>query len=420
MVVLKLSTVFLYLLCLQVSKGFRSSRRFEERLNKLEEELVTERRHRREDVEALSDQLEFLRQTCGCDTSKQLSKTQNVQEKTMDYSEPSVASLRMAFKQEKEMNARTRNELKDSTRAIKDIKDKIVNEVNIFKLDIKTDIAATERRFMDIRSADMDNMKRFVTNTEQSVNKTVSSVRLELDSFKKQIIHNTSTLFVSMDMKIVKVASLNLTHVEVCPRSGSGSGVYYLSSTSPTLDNSPMYCDTTTDGGGWLVFHRRQDGSVDFYHGWEKYKEGFGSPSSEFWWGLERLHAATRDRPREMRVDMEDFFGNKVYAHYTSFSIASESQMYAIFVSGYSGTAGDSLGLHSGVRFSTWDREHDQAEYNCAEGWNGAWWFGDCFKSHLNGKYQFAGGPFPKDRGPVWWSFNDKKAVKFAEMKIRY
>ena len=58
------------------------------------------------------------------------------------------------------------------------------------------------------------------------------------------------------------------------------------------------YCDTTTDGGGWLVFQRWQDGSVDLYRDWETYKKGFGSLSSEFWWGVEKLHAAPRDRPR--------------------------------------------------------------------------------------------------------------------------
>jgi len=173
-------------------------------------------------------------------------------------------------------------------------------------------------------------------------------------------------------------------------------------------------------GEGWFVFQRRQDGSVDFYRSWEEYKEGFGNQTTEFWWGLEKLHAATRDRPRELCIDLEDFSGNKVYAHYTSFRIAAESNNYVITVSGYNGTAGDALDYHNGKPFSTKDRDNDGRRFqNCAERFDGAWWMDNCYRSHLNAKYKFAGGPFPIWRGPVWSTFNNKKAVKFTEMKLR-
>jgi len=489
-----IGVVLSFVLCVQVSQCNMSLSRVLERLDELEGErsslgdrlfilenkLSRERRHRREDVKALNQQLESLRQTCGCDTSQSvtpgqvLAKTQTVQEKSPVNAKLSmVSNLRLAFMEEKRENTRLRSELAkkydnfsndlkqtmanvtanimdtkqdlldkhnnlvfnvtrlidvsnrtivthvlDSTRAIEDLKDKIVNEMNTFKMNISTDIAASELRLIDKHSTDVDNLKLFIENVENTVNKSMSTVKLALDSFQEQTIHNTSKILVLMKMGLFNV--VRFTSIEVCPRSESASGVYFLNSSSPILDTTPVYCDTTTDGGGWLVFQRRQDGTVDFFRNWAEYKHGFGDLSTEFWWGLEKLNAATRDKPRELRIELEDFSGNTAYAHYTSFSIASESDKYALSVSGYSGTAGfDALIYHNGKPFSTKDRDHDGYYANCAVEKTGAWWFEACHHSHLNGKYRAAGGSFPRVEGPVWLRFNSWNAVKFTEMKLR-
>ena len=54
------------------------------------------------------------------------------------------------------------------------------------------------------------------------------------------------------------------------------------------------YCNTLTDGGGWLVVQRRMvNGSENFHRDWSDYEMGFGSLTGELWYGLHALHCLT-------------------------------------------------------------------------------------------------------------------------------
>ena len=66
------------------------------------------------------------------------------------------------------------------------------------------------------------------------------------------------------------------------------SGIYTL---NPDSGRSfQAYCTMRTDGGGWTVFQRRKDGSVNFLRNWSTYVKGFGNPDGEHWLGLEKIH----------------------------------------------------------------------------------------------------------------------------------
>ena len=127
-----------------------------------------------------------------------------------------------------------------------------------------------------------------------------------------------------------------------------------------------VYCDMRTDGGGWTVFQRRQDGSVDFYRGWNDYKSGFGQLTAEFWLGNDKIHRLTAARPSSLRVELEDWNGVRVFAKYGKFKIGDEQVKYRLEVGSYSGTAGDSLTYHNNMAFSTQNRDNDGSSSNCA------------------------------------------------------
>ena len=113
------------------------------------------------------------------------------------------------------------------------------------------------------------------------------------------------------------------------------NGVYSIDPDG--LGSFNVSCDMTTDGGGWTVFQRRQDGSVDFYRNWTDYKNGFGNISGEFWLGLDNINRLTKNNDTELRVDLEDFEGGKRYATYSTFVVEDENEKYKLTVEGYEG-----------------------------------------------------------------------------------
>ena len=138
------------------------------------------------------------------------------------------------------------------------------------------------------------------------------------------------------------------------------SGVYTIQPNNAS-NSFNGYCDMETDGGGWAVLLKRQDGSVDFYRNWTDYKSGFGNLEGEHWLGLDNMYLLTHQSsaPPQLRVDLADWEGNTAFAKYDQFSVGDEDSHYILSVSGYqsASTAGDLLTYHNDQRFSTPDRD---------------------------------------------------------------
>ncbi|XP_028667143.1 tenascin-N isoform X9 [Erpetoichthys calabaricus] len=194
------------------------------------------------------------------------------------------------------------------------------------------------------------------------------------------------------------------------------SGIYTIYVNNDRSKPMAVYCDMTTDGGGWIVFQRRNSGKVDFLRRWKNYTQGFGDMNDEFWLGLEKIYELTNTPTQyELRVDLRAG-SESVYAVYDSFKLAPSRQKYKISVGNYRGNAGDAMTYHQGRAFTTMDQDNDIALSNCAFSHRGAWWYKNCHLANLNGKY----GDSTHSQGINWEPWKGHEfSIPFVEMKIR-
>ncbi|XP_056907637.1 mucin-2-like isoform X2 [Takifugu flavidus] len=212
------------------------------------------------------------------------------------------------------------------------------------------------------------------------------------------------------------------------------SGVYIV---TPDLRSKsfPVFCDMELLGGGWTLLQRRQDGSVSFNRTWAEYRSGFGElDGGEFWLGNNVIHLLTRERDMMLRVELEDFEGEKGFAEYSQFRVASERLRYTLTVGGYSGNAGNALRFsksydHNHRAFTTLDRDHDRyPSGNCAAYYSSGWWFDACMAANLNGRYYT--GRYKGVRDGIYWGTwhnisseyyptNNRQSFKSVRMMIR-
>ncbi|XP_071833043.1 fibrinogen-like protein A [Apostichopus japonicus] len=195
------------------------------------------------------------------------------------------------------------------------------------------------------------------------------------------------------------------------------SGQYYIQPDGGNVIK--VYCDMETDEGGWTVFQRRLDGTINFYRSWSYYQSGFGNLNTEFWLGNDNIHYLTSQRDYELRVDMNNTLGNHYFAKYNKFRIGDSFSEYRLVLGAYSGTAGDALTFQDTMRFSTYDNDNDVYSSNCASHslyGSGAWWYKDCHLSNLNGQY-YGYSTFSS----IYWHQlpGNNEQIPFAEMKLR-
>ena len=154
-------------------------------------------------------------------------------------------------------------------------------------------------------------------------------------------------------------------------------------------------CDQETGGGGWIMYQRRVDGTVNFTLNWNKYKLGFGNNggnTTELWLGNENVYQLLQSyggRGGKLRIEVDAFDGELGWIEAHNFTMDDEASQYRIHwdtcVASGSGMA-NIWNQHKGHPFKTIDKAIGAV--GCLDYLKGGWWYGaGCGGVLINGEY---------------------------------
>merc|ERR1712226_1019216 len=204
------------------------------------------------------------------------------------------------------------------------------------------------------------------------------------------------------------------------PTAPTGTYAIILRSRFTQPESKFVFCDMDTEGGGWTTIQRRNSGTLNFFQNFETYAEGFGNlgESTEFWIGNRLLHEMTSRWNYELRIELENADGERKQVHYNMFKVDSECNDYSLTLDNFiEHELPDSMYANRNMKFSTFDRDGDLSNDNCAIRHIGAWWYNNCTDSNLNGMFLPAGTPV--DSSIHWYGWEQNRALASVEMKIR-
>uniref|UniRef100_A0A8C5Q828 Fibrinogen beta chain n=1 Tax=Leptobrachium leishanense TaxID=445787 RepID=A0A8C5Q828_9ANUR len=299
-------------------------------------------------------------------------------------------------------------------------------------------------------------------NVEMNIATNIRVLRQVLDNLKSKLQKMESAMSLQVEnCRTPCVTGCNIPVVsgkecEDIFRKGGEKSEMYLIKPDDFFRPYKVYCDMTTQNGGWTLIQNRQDGSVGFGRTWDGYRSGFGNIArdggkkicdmpGEFWLGNDKISQLTNLGPTEALFEIEDWDGNKVTAQYNGFTVQNEANKYQISLSGYKGTAGNALmegasqlkgenrtmTIHNGMYFSTYDRDNDgwlttDPNKQCSKEDGGGWWYNRCHAANPNGRYYWGGhytwdmAKHGTDDGVVWMNWKGSwYSLKTMSIKIR-
>ncbi|XP_049292469.1 fibrinogen C domain-containing protein 1-like [Anopheles funestus] len=277
---------------------------------------------------------------------------------------------------------------------------------------IQKDISILKEKLIELPNIH-DNLDPECSN--EDIDRLRTEVLDELKAVREGQMHVSERLGNVSSSREIKVARLEHQLREIA----LNTQVYMQNPDGKT--NGSFFVKTTRAanhayGDDWIIFQQRYDGTVDFYRNWTEYRAGFGDIGGEFWLGLDKLYRILSSGPRyELLIELEDFQGVTAYEHYDDFLIGDEGENYVLKTLGKdTGTAGNSLAIHKGMNFSTYDHKTN----DCPTFYHGAWWFLQCYDAHLNAKYLI--GKQSTRGGIIWHTFRGSfESLQATKMMVR-
>lgn len=158
---------------------------------------------------------------------------------------------------------------------------------------------------------------------------------------------------------------------------GNSSDVH--NATLSKNNNFEVFLNFDIAGPQWIVIQQRIRGGVDFQKSWAEYKQGFGDFwDGDFFLGLDKIHRLTTGLPHELYIHLEQFNGITNFARYSEFVISGEDDGYRLSKLGnFTGNTTDAMEYGRGYKFTTYDRDNDLMNTNCAEEYS-PWWYNTC------------------------------------------
>ena len=187
-----------------------------------------------------------------------------------------------------------------------------------------------------------------------------------------------------------------------------------------------VYCEMEMAGGGWMVFQRRFDGSVDFPNkDWNAYKEGFGDVNSEHWLGNKWLNLLTTSEKYDYLVWAKAFDGDVRMKKMLGVRVDNEDESFKITFEQETQdfTPNEAYGMEkmNGMKFSTVLVRNDIYNHPESCGFEyGPWWHEECHRIAMNGRYSYDGVPSSGANGIIWYGWKGYSvSLKESQIMIR-